>query len=127
MTILLIFGWMLIGSAFIILGWARPGWRRRYPLSIYNAALMMSLGMDTHAAGWIFTTYGRMEQILRDGASFATDDPLYYAGAALVLIGKSLFVWVAALGEGRTYRRPFWFAYLAVMAGWPLVAGALSA
>ncbi|WP_375291811.1 hypothetical protein [Qipengyuania sp.] len=123
--ILLLFGWMLIGSAFIGLGWSRSGWRARFPLSIFNAALVMSVGIDLVALGYGFTLFGRIEQILRDGQSFAIQNPFYFLGAVMVIAGKSALVWVAAMGEGRTYRRPFWFAYLAALASWFLIAGVL--
>lgn len=116
--ILLVFGWMLVGSIYITAGWFRAGWRHRLPLSVYNAALMLALGMDLHALGMALTTYGRLEQILRDGASFGTDDPVYWFGAGMVIAGKTFFVWVASLGEGRTYSRKFWWSYWASLAAW---------
>ena len=118
--ILLIFGCMVLGSVYILLGYTLPGLRRRYPVSIYNAGLMMAAGLDVHAFGWILTLYGRIEQMVADGSNFATSDPVYFAGTLLVLIGKSLLIWVAALGEGRTYSRLYWWSYWALMALWIL-------
>ncbi|MDG6079740.1 hypothetical protein E3U23_11125 [Erythrobacter litoralis] len=119
--ILFIFGCMVLGSIFIVAGYTMPGWRRRFPLSIYNAGLAMALGMDLHALGMILQLYGRIEQMVGDGATFATDDPVYFVGSVMIIAGKSLFVWVAALGEGRTYSRPFWWSYWALLAVWLLV------
>ena len=124
---LLIFGLMLIGSVYILAGWFRQGWRRRFPLSIYNAALAMALGMDLHAIGMMMTLYGRLEQILVDGHSFASDDPIYFIGASLVIAGKSLFVWVASMGEGQTYSRKFWWSYWTLLASWSLFCGSFYA
>ena len=123
MSMVLIFGWMLIGSAFILLGWGMSFWRHRKPASIWNAAALMAAGMDLHAIGMVMTLYGRLEQILSDGRSFATEDPVYFIGSVLVIAGKSLFVWVAALREGRTYSHTIWWSYVACMALWLLFAG----
>lgn len=119
---LAIFGWMLIGSAFILAGWGLTAWRHRRPLNIWNAGLMMALGMDLHTAGMLMTLYSRIDQMLVDGVSFATDNWLFFAGSVLIIAGKSLFVWVAALREGRTFSRNFWWAYWVAMLLWALIA-----
>lgn len=124
--ILLVFGWMLIGSVFILGGWFRQGWRERYPVSIYNAALMMALGMDLHALGFTLQLYGRIEQIMIDGASFYTDDPIYWAGSAMIIAGKTFFVWVASLGSGRSYSKKFIWSYWACITAWGAIASVWS-
>lgn len=119
--IALIFGWMLIGSLFILIGWGLAAWRHRHPVNIWNAGLLMALGMDLHSIGMIMQLYGRLEQMLVDGASFATDDPIFFGGALLVVSGKSLFVWVAALREGRSFSRRLWCSYWLAMLAWALL------
>mgnify|MGYP003665941152 CR=1 FL=1 len=116
---LLIFGWMLIGSAFIVAGWVRQAWRYRRPVSAYNAALVLSVGLDLLALGMALQLYSRIGQIL-EGAQLASNDPLYFIGAALVMAGKTAFVWIAALKDGRRYSAPFWWSYWAAIAAWSL-------
>lgn len=116
--ILLAFGWLLIGSAFIVIGWFRHGWRHRYPPSFYNAALCMAIGMDLVSAGFMMQLGGRIQQILIGGESFATHSPIYWIGTVFMIIGKSLFVWLAALKEGRAYSKPFLWSYWAFLAAW---------
>ena len=116
--ILLAFGWLIIGSVFILGGWFRQGWRHRHPPSFYNAGLVMAVGMDLHSLGFALQLGGRIQQILLDGAEFDTASPVYWIGTAGILAGKSFFVWLAALGEGRQYSKPFLFSYLASLAAW---------
>lgn len=116
--ILLAFGWMLIGSVFIVGGWFRQGWRYRFPATQYNAALVLAVGMDLHALGFAMQLYGRIEQILFDGATFDSDDPIYWLGTLGILAGKTAFVWVAALKKGRDYSRPFVYSYGGCLAAW---------
>lgn len=116
--ILLAFGCLLIASAFIVVGWFRQGWRQRYPVSFYNAGLCMALGMDLAALGFVLTLGGRLQQILVDGMDFATESPVYWLGTAMILAGKTFFVWLAALGEGRSYSKPFIWSYWACLSAW---------
>jgi hypothetical protein len=116
--ILMTFGWLTIGSLFILAGWFRQGWRHRYPVSFYNAALVMTVGMDIHALGFALQLTGRIQQILFDGAGFETASPIYWLGMALIFTGKTLFVWLAALGEGRSYSKLFIWSYWAALAAW---------
>lgn len=116
--ILLFFGLTLIGSAFILGAWWRQGWRNRLPVSIYNAALFLAIGMDLHAAGIVLTHGGRIWQILADGAVFATESWVYGTGAVLILAGKTIFVWIASMGEGETYSRRLWWSYWGAVAAW---------
>jgi hypothetical protein len=78
----------------------------------------MAVGMDMHALGFALQLGGRIQQILFDGAAFATESPVYWLGMALVFAGKSFFVWLAALGEGRSYSKPFIWSYWACLAAW---------
>lgn len=116
--ILLAFGSLMIASAFIILGWFREGWRQRYPASLYNAGLCMSLGMDLTAGGFVLMLGGRVQQILLNTANLATESPIYWVGVAMLFTGKTFFVWLAALGEGRTYSKKFIWSYWACLAAW---------
>ena len=116
--ILLAFGCLVIGSLFILAGWFRQGWKHRSPPSFYNAALVMAIGMDVHALGFALQLGGRIQQILLDGEGFETASPVYWLGVVLILTGKSLFVWLAALGEGRSYSKPFLFSYWACLVAW---------
>lgn len=121
--ILLTFGWLAIGSMFILAGWFRHGWRHRHPLSFYNAALCMAVGMDLVSIGFAMQISGRVVQILFTDISLAIENPVYWLGMALMLAGKTFFVWIAALGEGRTYSKPFIWSYWLSLAAW----GAFSA
>lgn len=116
--ILLTFGFMLIGSLFILAGWFRQGWRHRYPVSFYNAGLCMAVGMDMHSIGMMMQLSGRIQQIIIDSETFATESPVYWIGMILVIAAKTFFVWLAALGEGRTYSKPFIWSYWACLAAW---------
>ena len=116
--ILLTFGWLIIGSAFIFCGWFREGWRHRIPLSVYNAGLVMAVGMDLHALGFALQLSGRIDQILSHGETFATESPIYWLGMAMVFTAKTFFVWIAALGEGRSYSRWFVWSYWFCIAAW---------
>lgn len=116
--ILMTFGWLAIGSIFILAGWLRHGWKHRHPPSFYNAGLVMAVGMDLHALGFALQLSGRIQQILVDGRAFETVSPIYWIGMAMILSGKSFFVWLAALGEGRTYSKPFLWSYWASLAAW---------
>ena len=121
--ILLAFGSLLIASAFIVVGWFRQGWKQRAPRSLYNAGLCMALGMDLTALGFVFMLGGRLQQILLHNAAFGTESPVYWLGVAMILTGKTFFVWLAALGEGRTYSKPFIWSYWACLAAWAAFSG----
>lgn len=113
-----IFGVMMVGSIFIAFGWLSVWRRYRNPWSVWNAALMLSLGFDLHSIGMAVTTGVRIFDVFA-GRNFATETPLVYFGAgALVVAGKTLFVWVAAMGEGREYNRLYWYGYLAAVLAW---------
>lgn len=116
--ILLVFGLLTIASLFIVAGWFREGWRQRVPATVYNAALVMAVGMDLTAIGFAMQLSGRIWQIMVEGASFATDSPFYWIGTVAILAGKTCFVWIAALGEGRSYSRKFWWSYWLSMGAW---------
>lgn len=116
--ILLAFGSLLIASAFIVVGWFRQGWRHRLPVSIYNAGLCMALGMDLTAMGFVLMLGGRVQQILLDRSDFGTESPFYWLGIGMLFAGKTFFVWLAALGEGRSYSKSYLFAYWSALAAW---------
>ena len=119
-AILLVFGWLTIGSIFIIGGWFRQGWRKRIPYSFHNAVLVLALALEFHAAGYALQLQGRIREILFDGKNFATDDAGFWIGTLFILTGKTLFVWVAALGPGRTYSKPYVGAYWASLLAWAI-------
>ena len=113
-----IFGMMMIGSAFLIAGFAREGWRNRVPPSVWNAALVMAIGFELHAIGTALQTGVRVIDVI-GGAAFPTSLPIpYFAGSALVVLAKSFFVWLVALQPGRKHSRTLWRSYLLTMAGW---------
>lgn len=116
--ILLVFGWLLIGCAFILVGWVPETGRHASPLSRFNAPFLMAVFMDLHALGFILTFGGRIGQILFDGASFDTESPIYWAGTAMILAAKTGFIWVASLGEGRKWSKPLMFSYFACLLAW---------
>lgn len=116
--ILLVFGWMLIASAFILIGWFNEGYKHRFPVTVYNAALMMSVGMDLHALGFMLQLGSRINQILFHGMSFDTDDVVYWVGVGSILIGKTMFVWVSAMGNGKRYSKKIMVSYWALIAAW---------
>lgn len=113
-----VFGMIFLGSFWIIGAWGRQAWLHREPLSFYNATLCLALGMDIAAIGWSALMSVRVVDILH-GAVFPTEGPvIYYAGNALVIIGKSLVVWVAALHSGREYSKVLWWSYVWTSAAW---------
>ena len=116
--ILLAFGWLLIGCAYIFFGWLSEALKHTKRLSPFNAALVMAVCMNLLALGFILMFGGRIEQMLVDGSEFATESPVYWFGTVLIFFSKSGFVWLAALGEGREWSKPFVFSYLACLLAW---------
>lgn len=113
-----IFGLMVLGSVFIVGAWGRQAYKHRHPLSHYNAALLLAVGFDLHAVGTAVQTGVRVYDVF-SGLVFGTELPsIYLAGSLLVIAGKSLFVWIAALKEGRDYSRGLWWSYVSLCAAW---------
>lgn len=92
--------------------------RQSHNLSRFNAGLIMAVGMDLHALGFMLTFGGRIHEILFLGADFDTTSPFYWFGTVMIFTAKTLFVWLAALGEGRSYSKPFIWSYWAALAAW---------
>ena len=118
MMILLGFGWLIIASLFVIYGWFRSGWEQRVPATIFNAGLVMAIGMDLTAAGFALMLGPRIVQVLLQTSTLAIDNPVYWIGLSMVMIGKSCFVWIAALGADRDWSRGLVFTYAASLIAW---------
>lgn len=118
--ILLVFGWLLIGSAFLCLGWSGQGWQRRRPFNPYNAGLCLAGGLILFASGLSLSLRGRIAQLLSDRADLVISDPSYWVGCTMMLAGETVLVWAASLQEGRRYSRKFWWSYWAAMLAWAL-------
>lgn len=116
--ILFAFGCIGIGSLFIFIGFVRQAWLYRVPSNVYNAALCMAIGMDLAALGMILQLGGRIYEIMFEAKDFDTLSPVYWLGVVMLFAGKTFFVWVAAMGEGRKYSKPFIWSYWAFLAAW---------
>ncbi|MBX7496749.1 hypothetical protein K3172_12860 [Qipengyuania sp. 6B39] len=116
--ILLAFGWLLIGCAFIFAGWLAQAFEQGGERSLFNAGFVMAVCMDLHSLGFMLTFGGRIQQMLFDGATFATVSPVYWFGTGLIFLAKTGFVWLAALGEGRDWSKLFVFSYFFCLLAW---------
>lgn len=116
--IVLLFGWLVIGSAWVLTGWFLEAVRHSHTLSRFNAPLVLAVAMDLHALGFALQLSGRLEQVLHDGANFDTAAPIYWVGISMLFVAKTLFVWVAALREGRNYSLALIWSYWLALVAW---------
>ena len=112
----------MVGAAWVIGGAAVLTWRHRSALTWWNAALVLALGIELHAVGMTGQTGIRILDLL-EGAVLPTHYPVAFGFfSGLVIVGKTCFVWLVAMRDGRDFRRWYWFSYWAAMLGWTAIA-----
>jgi hypothetical protein len=80
------------------------------------------VGIELHAIGMTGQTGIRILDML-DGFLLPTHYPVAFGFfSALVIGGKTCFVWLVAMRDGRSFRRWYWFSYWATLLGWTLIA-----
>ena len=115
-------GAIALSSAFIVAGWARAAWQHREPLSTWNAALMLAIGIDIGAISFAVIMGLRTWQLLTGALPPAFWNPWMMAGLSSLLLSKIILVWVASIERGRRHSW-LWPFYWAIMAAWSLFCG----
>lgn len=117
-----LFGLIFIGAAWVIGGAAALAWKHRGRLTWWNAALVLALGIELHAIGMTGQTGIRLLD-MTEGLLFPTHYPIAFGFfTALLLLGKTCFVWLIAMRDGRTFRRVYWASYWLALLGWTIIA-----
>jgi hypothetical protein len=112
----------MLAAAWVIGGAATVAWRHRGHLSWWNAALVLAVGIEFQAIGMTGQTGIRLLDMF-NGLMFPTRDPIAFGFfSALVILGKTCFVWLVAMREGRDFRCLYWFSYWSAVIGWTMFA-----